>query len=564
MKKSKSNIEKSSKESSIELEPIAEVLNHRFEPQSESIFERSEEEQRVWDEIKQILETDYKLTSDGTAVGRLSNFGLRIEEGFNFVQFFNEVNEDVFSPLHIEPLIDQAADLLDRGINDREKWDELASKMFLLAMELHEFAELDDIHQREEQKGIYDVQRLQSNSELAVIKQNLVSNLDLQQQNIDYTNILYSETRKKDYKSDVFNLLELSEKVPQIEWVNPNPNGGNPYQRVKLWDRPEWSSTNSKLYSERISQYSLAQSESALNLQLKALVSEKPIIEERKEGITAKADWDAANSDFMKERTKVARKYEDIKAKAATQMDGLLNYGKRLDSLKERFHQDFRYALERLSVIQLGLQNVYGFTEHLSEHNNSINFYDDCLLWTRKAINFLVKFSRTEQNIVLPISLKSILTDKEWQKGLIKGYWEIDLAKKEKKEFLFAEMSHVRLRGLSAFVISSDFENKLWQLNVQAPKFGTFYHNSGETVEDFDQTNVPPCKLGRVSDRNTQREPDIVGMSALFNASPIGSWNVQILRSIPITKSYAEITDIHLDLHLAFRSQTDNLGGENE
>jgi hypothetical protein len=117
-------------------------------------FQRSGEEQKVWDTVQNILNSDYLLTSDGTSAGQLSKFALRIEKDFSFIA---QERDDDFSSFHIEPLLDQAADLLDRGLKDREIWDEQATKMFLLALELNEYRSLDEIHQAEEASGIYDV-----------------------------------------------------------------------------------------------------------------------------------------------------------------------------------------------------------------------------------------------------------------------------------------------------------------------------------------------------------------------------------------------------------------------
>src|SRR5205085_8550308 len=51
-----------------------------------------------------------------------------------------------FSPLHVEILIDQAAELLDRALRAREKISSLRVSSYQYLMDIWEFIRLDEIH----------------------------------------------------------------------------------------------------------------------------------------------------------------------------------------------------------------------------------------------------------------------------------------------------------------------------------------------------------------------------------------------------------------------------------
>jgi hypothetical protein len=268
-------------------------------------------------------------------------------------------------------------------------------------------------------------------------------------------------------------------------------------------------------------------------------------------GLGAKTAWENKNRGFARRRTKVARQCQDIKAKAVTDPEGLLNFGKRLDALKQSFQQDFRDALARLRVVRQGLGDIYGYEEPFPENEQSIDYFDDCLLWTRKAIQWLIRFARQEQSFVLPISIRDTVGDSNWQQGLKTGSWQAYLPD---TYFDALSMVHVRLRGIGAVVKSrSRDDERLWQIEVRVPDQSQIKHLPLGETRPLDQSAIPPCILGRVTGRESRRDPDVVGSSALHNASPINAWTVKVLASVPYSEIYVDLEDIVLDLHLSFR-----------
>jgi hypothetical protein len=128
-------------------------------------------------------------------------------------------------------------------------------------------------------------------------------------------------------------------------------------------------------------------------------------------------------------------------------------------------------------------------------------------------------------------------------------------------EAIFPGMSHVRLRGLSAFVRSDQDDDLrlaqqrpiLWHLALRPPRSALVRHLGG-TIATLDQRSVPSCLLYRVTRRSFEREPDVLGSSALHNCSPIGTWEVLVQGSTPPRQDLDDIKDIEIDLHLGFRA----------
>src|SRR5262249_32354933 len=112
------------------------------------------------------LDPDLHLTRDGLPTGALGLVLQSVDSGFQSLQG----NSGSFPLLHVEPLLDQASDLLDRGIKERSQWAELSAKALDAVLELYEFIELDRIHRNEEKEGLYDIPWLQSAAEFWALR----------------------------------------------------------------------------------------------------------------------------------------------------------------------------------------------------------------------------------------------------------------------------------------------------------------------------------------------------------------------------------------------------------
>ncbi len=500
-------------------------------------FARSNENETEWNEIKKLIWANSKFTDNNELHENFSDNYSNIEVDFIFKK---KPLDSEFSIFHIEPLIDQASDLMERAINGRKEWDELSVKYFELSLELFEYFDLDEIHNEEEQAGLYDIAWKQSSSLVDASTAIMHTNNELLNNHFDDTIFLNNSFNKSNYAAQLSGWL----------------SGLSPYrigsQKVKKWNAYTWRNEKKRFYDHAMNA-AFVQAEHAKllfmsnwQLQIPSINHSTIITAARLNGQTEQKAWDELNANFQRRRTMVARNYQDIKSKASTQADGILNYKKRLDPLKESFQKDFRDALARLKVVEKGLKLIYGYSFPLPSEVNNLSYFDDCLIWTREVIQWLIKLSRNELNTVYPISIKSFYSRNDWKDALKSGFLKINL-----NNDFFGKMKLARLRGFSVyFKDRTSKDNTILQLLVQPPKKSVIRQLNG-AINYVDQSEFSPCVLGRVAQRNSYRNADVIGSSSLFNISPLGDWEISILDQISL-KRIDKIKDIIIEFHLSY------------
>jgi hypothetical protein len=523
-----------------DLEPLLKKIQaQRLEPEHTVVFPRSSDAEAAWTAVKAHLR-DLSITSDGQVTGTLLRVFKRIDSGLTITP---EEDDTHFSPFHIEPLVDQAADLFDRAVRDRATWDDLSAKALTLLLELKEYADVDEIHRREEQAGIYDVEAIESEARRQGEMLNGLYQNSHSERIGDTLTSFYSGQPANDTLNAGVKLAWLSGLVPYtwrdqvfVGYSQHTYGGVTKTVADHAYDGAgvQWN-------------YYLNTRIADLFLQQAVFNAARAISDEQLAGITARHKWEAANSAFRRERTVVARRYQDIKTKAATEPDGLLNYAKRLPALKERFEHDVRHGFARLTAVAKGMRDVYGYDQPLPDAADP-EFFDQCLLWSRETIQWLIRFSRQDQSVVWTMSVRDIVGDQRWRDGLNAAEWHFDVPAST-----FPEMRHLRLRGVSAAIEGIDEDDGTCQVIVRLPQSAVIQHMNGEAVP-VDQSIVPPTRISRVTVRTAHRQPDVMGVVALHNASPIGAgWHVRIADAVPKRLKLKKFEDLQLDVHLTYR-----------
>jgi hypothetical protein len=72
--------------------------------------------------------------------------------------------------------------------------------------------------------------------------------------------------------------------------------------------------------------------------------------------------------------------------------------------------------------------------------------------------------------------------------------------------------------------------------------------------EVLDQKMVPPCFIGRVWEREAERDPDVGGIMTMHDCSPFGAWIIEIGAQSTSGKGLTTLDDVVLELHLAVRA----------
>jgi hypothetical protein len=513
-------------------QPNPKPVNMKRSPAAEAEWVRLENElQKIG--ISYNNQIDAKLDKHFTS----------IHDGF---QFQAQPLDEEFVETHVEPLVDQAADLLDRCLRDRAAWDESSSKLFTLLQEIREFRSLDKIHIEEERAGIYqtpfDVSRASYEAE-----RDYLSGLKAVRKSLDYT---FQEIISEKRMDSVHNAVTANAWLGGLPAYKTKDDQAFTYLSYKLSTAATAKEAHT-LYHETshiISRYNLDLQRYNYENQLYNINAQIALSEKRFAGLAAQVTWESSNVEFQKRRTIISRDINDFKAKAVLDPNGVLNYVKRLRPLKQRFDRDFRDALARMKVIEKGLKSIYGYDFPCPKDEGAVDYYDQCLLWTRHVIQWVLKFSRNEQNTILPISLKQVLTQAQFDSVKESGSFSFELL-----EAHFPTMVNIRLRGLSIYVEENkEVDNRVWKVKVSPPAIGTITHYLTKRKTNFDQSFLDPCFLGRVCRRQPGKTADIVGITSLYNASPIGKWKLDLLGAIPLQEPKG-IDDIIIDFQLAFR-----------
>jgi hypothetical protein len=495
-----------------------------------------ERDTRSWDVFVEALKNNYDLDTPQFQAASTLN---PIEKGF----VFKKADEDEhYRILHVEPLLDQAANLLDRCVAARQERDQYAIEKFKLETDLDFFFKTDEINDREIKSGLYTVPY-----ERAVYDALAESELEA-----------YADAAKDELNKAIFQLkrdfqTQLNARFAAI-WIPTAPQYGQASNNDALpisYVSPPDEKPKDKLavlqwVASVLAQSGLVNELYGLFAQYSSYRGTAGASGFRKQSMSELADWNQKDISFKRERKEAALAIAIKRANQTTTPNGVLNYSDKIDEIEKRFLLDYREAVARLNAVSVGLKQLYGYSDpQLGDVRTNMTF-DETALWTRKAINWLVRFSRLEQNYVLPISVKRFTSS--WPDGLRKREWSFVLT-----EDAFPNQRNIRLRGVGAAVVGKDVDG-LWRVVITPPKESfTRHHASGE-VEKIDQSGLPNCVLGRVTSRYGYREAEITGINALYNASPFGQWLVSISGESIEGITTDKISDLQIDLHLAVRS----------
>ena len=508
---------------------------------------------KKWQEIIDHARQSLRVTADESLAAELDPALLEISRGFLFKA---ETEDKNFQPNQVEELLSAASILLDRGLRDRREWKDRAEKRFNVATELLEYRELDKIHIQETAAGFYTVNSMESNA-IRDAELRLASSNRLAASYLDWLLKNKYNDAELNTQSGSYQLMAWLAHLAAYQY----PYMGNLLQNG--WNgQPNTSPEFMKNAAFVTSWHTFAAQSCTLLAQQTSYSGAADSSDQKGSGYRARADWEQADVQFRRRRTGVARWVADLEARTFTEPGGALNFTEQMALIKPRFERDFRDALARAFVAAQGLKDIYGYTIPLPPRLGSIAktmadsdaIFDDCTTWVRDAVAWLTRFSYLDQNYSFPVSVRRSVTKDAWKAGLKNGYWQVPIA-----ETAFPNQVHVRLRGLSAFVVfdqrSSDWErdSSIWNVSARAPKTGTVRRLDGSAVT-IDQSYAPPARLARVTLRNSLHDPDITGVAAMHNVSPIGTWDVAMGKRSINGVGLDRLVDLHIDLHLAVRS----------
>ena len=186
---------------------------------------------------------------------------------------------------------------------------------------------------------------------------------------------------------------------------------------------------------------------------------------------------------------------------------------------------------------------------------------DANLLWVRNAITWMVGFSQLDQAWTAVFSVRTLVGEENWGKARSTKKGPISLPFHLRPEF-FDSHNFVRIRGISAFVKIDGDVPSVWHGTIQLPRLANSKQRWGRTTKlvDIDQKELPLCHLGRVEDRRSPRPPEVTGATSIMNACPIGvpnptgEWRVRLGPALDIgSRGLSSLEDIEIELALMGR-----------
>jgi hypothetical protein len=227
------------------------------------------------------------------------------------------------------------------------------------------------------------------------------------------------------------------------------------------------------------------------------------------------------------------------------------------DLVLKRVCRDYEEAVNRVAVAEDGIRMIYGYdgdpsplTAWADTLSASITSFS---IWARDTLEWLGKYQRREQAFTRAFSVRALMNRNAW--GQLRHARDSFSVKLQVPPELFQGFDNCRLRGVSASLIG-EAGTVPWSLVLRLPD-AAFFLRGGQKVE-VDQSQLPPCLLGRVENRRSVRRSEFCGMVSHANASPVGKnsaegqWSLELFRPTgSATELFAQVDDLIVEIKIA-------------
>ena len=426
---------------------------------------------------------------------------------------------------HVEPLLNQAADLLDRCIRERTAYFELRAKWMDLKLDMVEFSMLQAVHDDEVAAGWYTLPSEQSLPEeratAVTLRRNQQAASELDQTIAEYADV-----------AAIGNEAGLIAKASSWNTYQRHHTEGLDKGSLKVDANADTETGGAERKVDFLKRLSAAQSARGASATRISAVAQQLLMKgaseasaEQLDGRRFKAEWDLLDIAFRRRRSEAAIYVNELK-RSATLPGGPFDYVTQLRQIRDRIRRDWSDAFARLTVARVGLEqllhiSVPGFPA--PDRNDSGDAIDTSIHWVRSAIRELQAFSQTDQHYVWTFSVRSRVGESAWRTaidGSAGGAFGVEFRINATD---FPDQRLVRLRGLSASIGSKS--SALGKVVVRIPRRAASWDVSVNPSDDeataIDQSQAPPIRQSRVRAFHDNRAEDVVGASAVLNLSPI-------------------------------------------
>jgi hypothetical protein len=447
--------------------------------------------------------------------------------------------EPKISRLHVEPLLDQAREYLERAIADRARFNDLATKAFRLRLEIEEFTRLDKIHTDEVGAGAYTVPYQASAKE---------TDADSTASKFS-SNALATSKRYLSYLADKFN--EIVNLRRFLSFVNAGPveSFDGDYYTYSL--PADYGGVQDKLHQSSDLETRLAETEETIRsfgaqLQDASVGGQAAALQSKAAAGQIKTEWLLRNIEFRTRRYEVAKILNQHKILAAVKSGGNLNYMEQMRAVEARANANLNAAFARLTASIEVLGELYGFREPLPSYSTDHQIIDECYLWTFRATDWVLRLARSEQNSVVQVSVRRMVSAAHWANGIRSGHLTIPIRDEQ-----LAGLRYARLRGVAGWVLLSQLRGSFSA--TLTPPTRQIYIVDDERHLDLGDEISPKIRLGRMIAYEPGNSADIVGAVVLHNRALLGEWLIELQGYSTGQVQSASIEDVLLDFHIAYR-----------
>lgn len=518
--------------------------------------------------------------------------------------FFGEQDRTRYDPMHVENILDGATDILARALGDRAAYDAQRDRFYERTLELNYLQSQLDLDEVEFETGVWDRALKQAVAEL--------ESVDARYKGA----IARSSARAEGLGKPEFAPEQQASLIAIAVRAGMSGTFQSPNQQIaKVGDQGEpgvaTKDAHALVYEKNLesTKYSLLRERFSYELEEAGETEWQAALASQIELARSNIELEKKMKELRMDRFSALQAYQAERTKALTDLDGPHNTLIQMKAIQDRFGRDMVDLFDRLKVVALGLDLIYGLKNPLSTPTEcaekGLSFLDLSVAWVRNVVRFLNARATHDRTLTLSYSLRQLVEEQAFQDAL-------DRALEDGSAITMSftiplpsdrELRFPRLRGVSCYSLYSgpDTYNGVFSLYLDPPSYAYMslekarvpfleprtWPNAtlnqvistsvgGNDARPWDDTpiftrwgtklvriqkNLTPAFVSRIAPRYPLRAPEIFATDSLFNLSPFSApnadgegdavWTIVIdAKTTTGTKVASILKDLEIDLYL--------------
>lgn len=444
---------------------------------------------------------------------------------------------------HADLLLDEAHSLLSRALDARSEWRDRYLKFHTFLSELEQFEVLDAIHKEETRAGFYETDSILAHAEEDAA-QAMIDKLDEARGNLESIATRQAQNSWQQILAQTI-LGWLSHVSAYASGAADQHATFNQVNKTVL--------EHCKDEAFNIANHNVQNDLERIRAEAATRTSDLNGLSKRMTGLAARATWESKSAIFRQLRTDALRRLFAHKRALLSEAGGGLDFPTQLKSALRRCQRDYSDGLEHAVGADLGLHRIFGYEPRLPSAvaraiasdkalNHAPAALDEAIEWTRNASSWLTHFVQRDGLAPVSLSLRRLVLASAWRDFLRSGELSFVIP-----EDFFPKQSHVRFRGASLHTMDA---RGVFGASLKVPST-SFYRMRDGSAHDSNQHDIPALRIGAVRRYDAARPPEVAGMSAAFNISPIGSWRLSLTDLSSSDERVREIGDLIFELTVA-------------